>query len=241
MQGCTVSLGVHAEPRQSSLSTLHAKTDNISLVFTAAYCCLYCSAGAQIDAFLSMAHLAASMSSPDISMPLLVVAAAQFALFAGADMTLLLHVWRAHDHHHSQQQRYQRQYTTDAEGAVTPNPTPSRPPAPAAAAPARGADSATPAATVTTQWLAVGSHLGPYRPHNFMGLWAVPVLMVMASARQVAARVRWFCSGGRGSTGLLDSIVLGIEELATGRSLLMLYIRFYLVLLGGEAVTGLAG
>jgi hypothetical protein len=197
---------------------------------------LVCSAGAQIDAFLSMAHLAASMSSPDISMPLLVVAAAQFALFAGADMTLLLHVWRAHNHHQQQQQRYQRQYIADAENSVAASATNtgdqrSR----TSTAGQRSTDAAV--STFSTQLLAVGSHLGPYyRPNNLVGLWAVPVLLVMASVRQVVARLRWLCNGGRSSTGLLDSIVLGIEQLATGRSLLMLYVRFYLVLLSGEAV-----
>lgn len=202
---------------------------------------LACSAGAQIDAFLSMAHLAASMSSPDISMPLLVVAAAQFALFAGADMTLLLHVWRAHDHQHQQQQRYQRQYIADAEesAAASTTTTGTHRSRISTAGPS-STDAAVP--TFSTQWLAVGSHLGPYyRPHNFMGLWAVPVLVVTASARQVVARVRWLCSSGRGSTGLLDSIVLGIEQLATGRSLLMLYVRFYLVLLSGESAAWARG
>lgn len=182
-----------------------------------------------------MAHLAASMSSPDISMPLLVVAAAQFALFAGADMTLLLHVWRAHDHHHQQQRRYQRQLTADADdGAAVAGPAGSqRGRSSSTGGPPRNADSV---AAYSPQWLAVGSHVGPlYRPHNFMGLWAVPVLVVVASARLIVAKARWLCSGGgRGGPGLLDSIVLGIEQLATGRSLLMLYIRFYLVLLSGE-------
>ncbi|KAF6263606.1 hypothetical protein COO60DRAFT_1282130 [Scenedesmus sp. NREL 46B-D3] len=50
-----------------------------------------------------MAHLTAALAAPDISLPLLVVAAAQFALFAGADMTLLMHVWRAHNQHQHQQ------------------------------------------------------------------------------------------------------------------------------------------
>eukprot|EP00879_Flechtneria_rotunda_P005683 GHRR01005982.1.p1 GENE.GHRR01005982.1~~GHRR01005982.1.p1 ORF type:complete len:619 (+),score=198.57 GHRR01005982.1:111-1967(+) len=51
------------------------------------------------------------MSMPDVNMPLLVVAAAQFALFAGADMALLLHVWRAHSRRYRQQhhQRWQQQ------------------------------------------------------------------------------------------------------------------------------------
>lgn len=171
-------------------------------------------------------------------MPLLVVAAAQFALFAGADMTLLLHVWRAHDHHHQQQRRYQRQLTADADEGAAVATTPAgnqRDRSSSTGGPPRNADSVTVAA-YSSQWLAVGSHVGPlYRPHNFMGLWAVPVLVVVASARLIVAKARWLCSGsGRGGPGLLDSIVLGIEQLATGRSLLMLYIRFYLVLLSGE-------
>lgn len=173
-------------------------------------------------------------------MPLLVVAAAQFALFAGADMTLLLHVWRAHDHHHQQQQRYQRQFTADTdEPVVTATVTTgsnqrTRDRSSTTGGPRSAAETV---AAYSPQWLAVGTHMGPfYRPHNFMGLWAVPVLVVVASARQIVARVRWLCSGGRGSVGLLDSIVLGIEQLATGRSLLMLYIRFYLVLLSGTPV-----
>jgi hypothetical protein len=182
------------------------------------------------------------MSSPDISMPLLVVAAAQFALFAGADMTLLLHVWRAHDHHHQQQRRYQRQLTVDAdEGGAAAVPAPAGGNPRDRSSSTGGPRSTDSVAAYSPQWLAVGSHVGPlYRPHNFMGLWAVPVLVVVASARLIVAKARWLVSGGgRGGPGLLDSIVLGIEQLATGRSLLMLYIRFYLVLLSGES--GLCG
>jgi len=194
-----------------------------------------------------MAHLAASMSSPDISMPLLVVAAAQFALFAGADMTLLLHVWRAHDHHHQQQQRYSRQYMADAADAtITPaagdgtsaNTSNSGRTGSASTTADRAVDGMN---GFSTQWLAAGAHMGPYRPTSFVGLWALPVLVVVAIARHAVARIRWLCSGGRGTMGLLDSVVLGIEQLATGRSLLMLYVRFYLVLLSGELMVAACG
>jgi hypothetical protein len=186
-----------------------------------------------------MAHLAASMSSPDISMPLLVVAAAQFALFAGADMTLLLHVWRAHDHHHHQQQRYMRQHTADAAdgtaaqdgdtGTAQPGRT-----AGGSTAGGRSSQSGGVTSTPTPQWLAIGSHMSPYRANTFLSLWLLPLVVVAGATRQISGRIRLLFSGGRGSMGLFDSAVLGIEQLVTGRSLLMLYIRFYLVLLSGR-------
>ena len=84
--------------------------------------------------------------------------------------------------------------------------------------------------------------MGPYRPTGFVGLWALPVVVVVACGRAVMARLRWLSSGGRGSNvGVLDSIVLSIEQLATGRSLLMLYVRFYLVLLSGGWVNQAVG
>jgi hypothetical protein len=180
------------------------------------------------------------MSSPDISMPLLVVAAAQFALFAGADMTLLLHVWRAHDHHHHQQQRYMRQHTADATDstAVQDGSTGTAQPGRTAAgstAGGRTSHSGGATASPTPQWLDVGSHMGPYRANAFLSLWLLPVLVMVGAARQAAGRIRLWFSGGRGSVGLFDSAVLGIEQLVTGRSLLMLYIRFYLVLLSGRS------
>lgn len=253
--------------------------------------CTTRSAGAQIDAFLSMAHLAASMSSPDISMPLLVVAAAQFALFAGADMTLLLHVWRAHDHHHEQQQRYQRQGIA-ADGGSQPARLPRVAAGQAAAAGAgstggsaaaggsSGAAAGTAAGSVgsrsgssggagarvsgagggtaaagaaadgmsvlASQWMSAGSHMGSYRPAGFVAV-ALPLVLVVAASRSTLARLRQGLSASAGAAGgaggarsgaapasLLDAMVVGVVQLLTGRSLLMLYVRFYMVLLAGE-------
>jgi hypothetical protein len=187
------------------------------------------------------------MSSPDISMPLLVVAAAQFALFAGADMTLLLHVWRAHDHHHEQQQRYGRQGEGSQGGAAAGDAVESGERSSSRAGTGGGGAAAATAASteglaaVTNQLLAAGGHMGPYRPTSFVTVWALPLVVLVALARHCLARARFLLtggasgrSGGDSSPGLVDSLVQGVVQLASGRSLLMLYVRFYMVLLSGE-------
>lgn len=169
-----------------------------------------------------MAHLTAALAAPDISLPLLVVAAAQFALFAGADMTLLMHVWRAHNQHQHQQLHTQQ---TQRLGQVF------------------GQHSDT----------QLGAQAG--RPGSRALVVSLPLLAQTAAATAVqqwqlqAQRVRSFISGdaeadsgsssSRGrlqsaATAAADAAAAALVQLATGRSLLLLYVRFYLVLLLGE-------
>jgi hypothetical protein len=166
-----------------------------------------------------MAHLTAALAAPDISLPLLVVAAAQFALFAGADMTLLMHVWRAHNQHQNQQLRTQHtQQIGQAFG----------------------------------QQFGVQQAAG--RLGSRMSLLSLPLLAETAAAAAMqqwqvqAQRVRSFISGddesdsnssSRGrfhaaANTAVDAAAAALVQLATGRSLLLLYVRFYLVLLLGE-------
>jgi hypothetical protein len=176
-----------------------------------------------------MAHLTAALAAPDISPPLLVVAAAQFALFAGADMTLLMHVWRAHNQHQHQQLRTQQtQQLGQAFGQQFDSQH-----------------------NNNSNNNILGGRLG-----SRMSLLSLPLLAETAAAAAMqqwqlqAQRVRSFISGdddnssSRGSRGrfqlaanaAVDAAAAAVVQLATGRSLLLLYVRFYLVLLLGELV-----
>jgi hypothetical protein len=191
-------------------------------------CCCCCSAGTQLDAFLSIAHLTAALAAPDISLPLLVVAAAQFALFAGADMTLLMHVWRAHNQHQHQHQQLRTQQTQRLGQAFA-------------------------------QQFDRQSNNNSNMMGSRMSLLSLPLLAESAAAAAMqqwqlqAQRVRTFISGdsdsdssssssSRGRRGrfqsaanaAVDAAAAAVVQLATGRSLLLLYVRFYLVLLLGE-------
>jgi hypothetical protein len=172
-----------------------------------------------------MAHLTAALAAPDISLPLLIVAAAQFALFAGADMTLLMHVWRAHNQHQHQQLRTQQ--TQQLAGQ-----------------------------TFGQQFgAAQGVHNAAGRLGSRISLLSLPLLAETAAAAAMqqwqlqAQRVRNFIGGdddtdssssssrGRFQTAAnaaVDAAAAALVQLATGRSLLLLYVRFYLVLLLGE-------
>jgi hypothetical protein len=176
-----------------------------------------------------MAHLTAALAAPDISLPLLVVAAAQFALFAGADMTLLMHVWRAHNQHQHQQLRTQQtQRLGQAFGQQFD-------------------------AQHNSNTYMLGGRLG-----SRISLLSLPLLAETAAAAAMqqwqlqAQRVRSFISGdddsassSRSSRGMVqsaanaavDAAAAAVVQLATGRSLLLLYVRFYLVLLLGEQLS----
>jgi hypothetical protein len=171
-----------------------------------------------------MAHLTAALAAPDVSLPLLVVAAAQFALFAGADMTLLMHVWRAHNQHQHQQLRTQH---TQRLGQAFGQQFDSQ---------------------HNNDNNMQGGRLG-----SRMSLLSLPLLAetAMQQWQLQAQRVRSFISGdddsdssssSRASRGrfqsaanaAVEAAAAAVVQLATGRSLLLLYVRFYLVLLLGE-------
>jgi hypothetical protein len=155
-----------------------------------------------------MAHLVAALAAPDISLPLLVVAAAQFALFARADMSLLLHVWRAHSQHYQQQQR-QRLRQGRQEGV-------------AAAAAATGR------ATSNNTFSSYNSYIGQSGVLSVTGLW-------VAAQQFLQRQLDRHGSARNDVSGLLEQGAGLVLNLVAGRSLVLLYIRLYLVLMMGES------
>lgn len=158
-----------------------------------------------------MAHLAAALAAPDISLPLLVVAAAQFALFAGADMTLLLHVWRAHNIHSRRRQQQQQGQQTDVIGSIGASS------AVAAAVGVDGSMTAPPLVQLPQQWTAAV---------------AAAAAALAAQLHEQTEGLRDFAGSNSGSS-LIDVLLSGLVQLLTGQSLVWLYVRFYLVLLAG--------
>lgn len=164
-----------------------------------------------------MAHLAAALAAPDVSLPLLVVAAAQFALFAGADMTLLLHVWRAHTSNSRRQQQRQQQPLDQGLNLFI-------------------------SSTGSTATLEAGmppvSHeaaatLAGFHPQHWSAAVAAAASAVAAQLQEQAEGLREFAGSSSGSS-LIDVLLSGMVQLLTGQTLLLLYVRFYLVLLAGK-------
>lgn len=198
---------------------------------------LPCSCGSQLDAFLSVAHLTAALAAPDISLPLLVVAAAQFALFAGADMALTVHVWRAHYQQRLRQRsRQQQQQLTlsQAGGQTGQTLTGSMTGAGGVLSLPLLIEAAVTAAV--RQWhnqlhhvrmLAGSTGSGGHAHSSDDG----------GSSSSVDGSSRGSALGG----AVLDVLVATAVQLVAGHSLLMLYVRFYLVLLAGESSLGHGG